>query len=95
MNDYLLPDEKTIDLMNTAYKNVGIKNASIFAHEDAHIAPLAPVHASFVQSTFLILYIARFLRYNNCYGTEIYDPYRSVGRIQPKRSPFGIVNNLK
>ena len=60
--DYLLPDDKTIKLMNEEYSKLGIKNASIFAC-DAPPAKSASVFArtSFNQTLVFSLYIMIFL----------------------------------
>ena len=92
MMDYMLPDEQTIELMNKEYAKHNIKNASIFA---LNSTPARDARVFDFQTVILILYIVRFLRYNDKYGIEIYDAHRSVGRIQPSTSTFGIVNNLK
>ena len=90
--DFLLPDDETIALMNEEYSKERAKNASIFAFDTPATRPHA---TTFVQTLVLTLYIARVLRYNLVYGTEIYDPHGSVGRIQPNTSTFGVVNHLK
>ena len=63
MDDFLLPDDKTIDLMNKAYANSNVKNASIFAYSATPLCDARPfAHASFIQTVFLCLYITSILR---------------------------------
>ena len=90
--DFLLPDDETIALMNEEYSKERAKNASIFALNTPVARPRASIT---LQTVVFALYIARVLRYNARYGTEVYDSHGSVGRIQPNSSTFGIVNHLK
>ena len=43
----------------------------------------------------LYLYFARILGYNSGYGTEIYDPRRGLGGLQPVSLPFGELNGRR
>ena len=93
--DYLLPDEATMRLMREEYAKMGVKNASIFACDDPLPTRVDGRALTFsFETLILFLYIMRFLGYNSKYGTEIYDPYGSMGRIQPGASAFRVVNNL-
>lgn len=43
----------------------------------------------------LYLYFVRILGYNSGYGTEIYDPRRGLGELQPIAFAFGELNGLR
>ena len=93
--EYLLPDDDTISLMNEEYAKMGVKNASIFALNDTNSAHASEhTHVFVPKILILFLYTIKFLSYNSKYGTEIYDPNGSVGRIQSGASAFRVVNNL-
>ena len=90
--DYLLPDEKTIEIMNEEYSKQGVKNASIFA---LNSIPARGAGAHNKITIVFALYIMFLLRYNVKYGTEIFDSHRSMGRVQPIASTFRVLNHLE
>ena len=92
MDDFLLPSEEAVSLMNAEYAKLRDKNASIFATSALSSRPSA---ITSIQRIIFALYIASVLRYNARYGTEIYDSHGSVGRIQPNASAFRVVNHLE
>lgn len=59
---------------------------------DARLSPF-PMQKAFAVAV-LYLYFIRVLGYNIGYGTEIYDPRRGLGGLQPVSLPFGELNGL-
>ena len=56
--------------------------------------PLATRNQKALPLALLYLYFIGVLGYNSSYGTQIYDPQRSLGELRSVACPFGKLNDL-
>lgn len=94
--DFVVADDESIKKMNAEFDVLlkGKAHALNYITNNADKQSESGDNAFTLPYAILFLYIVLLLRYNNKYGTQIFDADGSMGRLRRNQSVFGSINNL-